>query len=284
MTWRDALKQLTEANSPHVLVTILEVSGSAPRAAGTKMVVSRDAIYDSVGGGGLEYRVIEHCRRWLVDEARHASGNQIDTLNINLARDAGQCCGGVVKLLLECFRPSYAPLVICGAGHLGCALVRILSEMPVALTLLDNRAEWLARAECQIDTENGQTATFKSVELKQPHSQIEQCVEGAVFLVMTHSHDLDFELCEAILSRSAPRWCGLIASRSKAASFRRRLLAKGFDAEELASLVAPIGLPDINSKEPMAVAVSVVAQLLSLPVFTNPAGLSSAGVPASRAE
>ena len=145
--------------------------------------------------------------------------------------------------------------------------------MPVALTLLDTRDDWLASAEAMVNAGNCKMCAFESALLTRPYAQVEQCSEGAMFLVMTHSHDLDFELCEAILSRPGGSWCGLIASHSKAVAFKRRLSAKGFSSQELLSLIAPIGLPGVAGKQPMAVAVSVVAQLLSLPVFTEAANL-----------
>ncbi len=272
MNWRDALQKLAGNNTPHVLVTIVDVRGSAPRAVGTKMVVTADAVYDTVGGGGFEHQLVGHCRRCLCGEPHESPDSEMVTLEINLARDAAQCCGGVVKVLLECFRPAYAPVVLCGAGHVGSAIVRILSQMQVSLTVLDSRPDWLAHArEVSLRGDSQPAATLETVVLTQPHVQIEHCAKGAVFLVMTHSHDLDFELCEAILSRPDAHWCGLIASDSKAASFNRRLSAKGFSAQELLPLVAPVGLPGVVGKEPMAVAVSVVAQLLSLPAFSRPA-------------
>jgi xanthine/CO dehydrogenase XdhC/CoxF family maturation factor len=42
------------------------------------------------------------------------------------------------------------------------------------------------------------------------------------------------------------------------------LREKGFNNNELERLICPIGIKDINSKEPGVIAVSVVAQLLRL--------------------
>ena len=267
MNWRQALQWHTEHDEAHVLVTLLEVRGSAPREAGAKMLVSATAQFDSIGGGELEHRVIRDSRRLLGDEPLSASGNSdVAILEINLARDAAQCCGGVVKVLLERFRPGYAPLVICGAGHVAQALVTIVSHLPVRLTVMDSRPDWLYRL-CDPGFNVSGTPGLSTCEITHPHRQIEQCPIGSVFVVMTHSHDLDFELCEAILSRPENNWCGLIASDSKATSFKRRLSAKGFSEDELLNLVAPIGLPEVSGKHPMAVAVSVAAQLLSQPAF-----------------
>jgi len=93
-------------------------------------------------------------------------------------------------------------------------------------------------------------------------------------LVMTHDHSVDFELVRAALDAisdsssaddkrsdiSVP-YIGCIASATKAKRFRGRLLQRGYSESLVNQLVMPIGL-QVGGKEPMAVAVSIVAQLL----------------------
>ena len=55
---------------------------------------------------------------------------------------------------------------------------------------------------------------------------------------------------------------GLIGSRTKWATFRRRLVERGFDEAMLARITCPIGLAGISGKEPAVIAASVAAQLL----------------------
>ena len=54
---------------------------------------------------------------------------------------------------------------------------------------------------------------------------------GTCFVVMTHDHALDYELCRVILARADAGWLGLIGSASKAARFRSRLLREGLGRE-----------------------------------------------------
>ena len=49
--WISALAELQQQGEPCVLVTIIEERGSTPRNAGSKMVVSRERLYDTIGGG-----------------------------------------------------------------------------------------------------------------------------------------------------------------------------------------------------------------------------------------
>lgn len=55
---------------------------------------------------------------------------------------------------------------------------------------------------------------------------------------------------------------GLIGSRTKWATFRHRLAARGFSDTELAQVTCPIGVPGIAGKQPEVIAVAVAAQLL----------------------
>ncbi len=78
-----------------VLVTIARVVGSAPREAGTKMVVAASYSDGSIGGGVLEYEALGFARALLQsdDHAGHFS--------TTLGPGTGQCCGGVVDILCE---------------------------------------------------------------------------------------------------------------------------------------------------------------------------------------
>jgi xanthine dehydrogenase accessory factor len=95
----------------------------------------------------------------------------------------------------------------------------------------------------------------------QPEDEVHYAPAGACFLVMTHSHDLDFAIGRAILDRGDFHWAGLIGSDSKAASFAGRWERQGCSREEISRITCPIGLPGIASKHPGAIAVSVAAQL-----------------------
>jgi xanthine dehydrogenase accessory factor len=144
-------------------------------------------------------------------------------------------------------------LWLFGAGHVGQALARILLELPVRLTWVDSRAELLP---AQSD------AAVHIVHSADPVATLSDAPPGARFLVMTHSHPLDYALCRGILHRGDFAWAGLIGSSSKAARFRARLARDGLEAKAIAALVCPIGIEGISSKWPAAIAVGVAAQLM----------------------
>lgn len=277
MNWLEAMHQYDLQGRAHVLVTVVTVQGSAPRPAGTKMVVASDALVGSVGGGALEHQLVSDARKLLSEgaelkqgaEAGPAAIEKIQLREINLAKDAAQCCGGVVTVLLEYMPASLPQIVIFGAGHVAQALVAILAELRLRLDVVDSRANMLVGVDQLVAKSTTRAATINTRLAAAPELLVADPDYGynaeTLYLVITHSHDLDFAVCEAVLSSDGLPWCGLIASESKAAAFRSRLSKKGFSTEEIDRLVAPVGLHQLHGKEPMAVAVSIAAQLLAMP-------------------
>jgi xanthine dehydrogenase accessory factor len=147
----------------------------------------------------------------------------------------------------------YPPLWLYGAGHVGQALVRILVDLPLQLTWIDSRSGMFPADV---------PAPVHLLHSADPAASVAGAPAGCRFLVMTHSHALDFALCSAILHRDDFAWAGLIGSKSKAARFRSRLARAHHAAEAIARLVCPIGLTGIDSKWPAAIAVGVAAELL----------------------
>jgi xanthine dehydrogenase accessory factor len=80
--------------------------------------------------------------------------------------------------------------------------------------------------------------------------------------VLTHSHELDQRISEAILRRGDFGFFGLIGSQTKRARFVHRFEQRGITPDTIARMTCPIGLPGIAGKEPEVIAVAVVAQLL----------------------
>ena len=157
---------------------------------------------------------------------------------------------GEVTLVELLTRP--AALWLYGAGHVGRAVVRIAAELAWQVTWIDSRAEALT-----IETGGNIQARCAA----EPVETVQQAPPDSCFLVMTHSHALDYALCRAILSRDYA-WAGLIGSNSKSARFRAQLRRDGILAAQVERLVCPVGIAGIHNKHPTAIAVSVVAQLL----------------------
>lgn len=155
-------------------------------------------------------------------------------------------------VLLERLDRQHTPLWLFGAGHVGQALVGLLRELPFAITWVDSRAE-LFPAALPANVTRLLSAT--------PAAEICLAPADTWFLVLTHDHQLDYDICAAILARDSTGFIGLIGSRTKAARFSHRLAHQGYRPERI---TCPIGIAGITGKEPGTIAVSVAAQLLQL--------------------
>jgi xanthine dehydrogenase accessory factor len=145
------------------------------------------------------------------------------------------------------------PLWLYGAGHVGRAVVRGLTELPFDVTWIDSRQELLP---------DGVPANTRTLHTEDPVAVTGRAPASAFHLVMTHDHGVDFDVCHAILTRGEFAWLGLIGSASKAAKFRARLARAGVARERIDRLVCPIGVGGLTSKLPAAIAASVTLQLL----------------------
>lgn len=161
--------------------------------------------------------------------------------------------GGYV--LLDRLAPVDFHVVLFGAGHVGQAIARVLGTLPCTVTWIDDREDqYPAALPSNVAVEWSDT----------PALEVDRAPPGSAFLVMTHSHALDQDICERILRRDDYAYFGLIGSGTKRASFERRLRERGIDPAKFAKLTCPIGIPGIRGKEPAVIAVAVAAQLLEM--------------------
>ena len=85
---------------------------------------------------------------------------------------------------------------------------------------------------------------------------------SSFYLVMTHSHPLDFDICDRILRRGDAAYCGLIGSLTKRRRFEKRLRQQGLPQTAIEQLVCPIGVAGISGKKPAEIAIAAAAEIL----------------------
>lgn len=249
--WSSAANQLSQQGSAYVLVTLVGVSGSTPRNSGTKMVISQTDIFDTIGGGHLEHKTIKHARTML------AAGKNCQHLeHFQLGSNLGQCCGGNASVLFECFAAVGVNIMLFGAGHVGKALIPILAQLPCHVTWVDSREE-------QFPANIEMYSNVTKVVSEEPEFEVGSMPEHSYFVVMTHNHQMDFEISQAILKRADFSYLGLIASDTKWRRFKQRYKHRDVDQNQVARMSCPIGLEQVGGKLPIEVAVSVSAEIIN---------------------
>lgn len=247
--WIVILMQLRTRREPCVLLTLLADKGSVPRNCGTKMIVGREHTYLTIGGGHLEYQAIAMARAMLTEQSTLPH-----TEHFNLGARLGQCCGGMTTVLFEPLLQLQPQITVFGSGHVGQALVALLSTLPCHITWVDERPDQFAFVPKGV----------KTVQAEDPLDVVLAAPTQSYFVVMTHSHPRDLELTEAILKRGDYRYLGLIGSLTKRQRFEYQLAGKGITAEQLRTLRCPVGLPDVKGKLPAEIAVAVAAELIAV--------------------
>jgi xanthine dehydrogenase accessory factor len=147
------------------------------------------------------------------------------------------------------------PLFLYGAGHVGRALVRILSDLPFQVT-------WIDTSESRFPAGLVESAKLTTLAAKDPAAVARTAPSGAFHLVMTYSHPLDLAVCHEVLKSATFGYLGLIGSATKRARFMKRLRELGHNESVLNRLTCPIGIPSVTGKEPAIIAISAAAQLL----------------------
>lgn len=301
--WAKSAKEMIDREGQVILATLGPSKGSTPRGSGTKMLIGRDDVRGTIGGGNLEFMVTQQARKMLADE-------EVSLLYQHYALGPllSQCCGGATNVLLEKLGPEYLPLLclvmtatedktpyglisritgpeiskkfvtirsekdcddeiyewnsndalpimMFGAGHVGKAMAATLGRLNFEVTWLDDRAEMFP----ELIADN-----VEKIITDTPVDFVVKAPANSIFLIFTYSHQLDYELSQAILKRDDFRFCGMIGSRTKRVRFEKYFLKNGGTETKLENFTCPIGLDDIKGKEPDVIALSVAAQLLKL--------------------
>lgn len=264
------LDELTRADA--VLVSVHSTQGSVPRDVGAWMAVFAHSAVGTVGGGRLELDALAHARDILTSTALPTVSMGEQVLRYALGPRLGQCCGGEVHLryervgapdmaaLRQRLCANHLPIALFGGGHVGKALVTVLGTLPMDVTWVDSRDEvFPTQLPDNVHCEHSDPVQAAVATLR----------PGSKVLVMSFSHAEDLDVIAACLARQRAQgdlpYVGLIGSKTKWASFRQRLQARGFGADALAHITSPIGMPGITDKRPEVIAVAVAAQLLLAP-------------------
>lgn len=143
-------------------------------------------------------------------------------------------------------------VAVFGAGHVGTAVVAALSQLDCNIRWIDSRRNIFRSTPSNVRT----------IETSQPALEVAAIPPGSLYLVMTHSHAIDFEICDRILRRVDIEYCGLIGSRSKRRRFEKRYRQQGMRQEVFDRLTCPIGVDGISGKKPAEIAVAAAAEVL----------------------
>lgn len=238
-----------EKGIAHAVVTIVHSDGSTPRTNGKMLVLSNGATKGTIGGGAVERQAITDALQCIREGS---SKFRAYDMTSPLA-DTGMVCGGKISVMIEAFtvRPL---LVMCGAGHVGEAVVQLASFVGFDTMLIDNRDEAL------IEEKIAKADTYVKVNDFEEDIKTMNIAPGAHFVIATYGHTHDGEALAAALTKKAA-YVGMIGSSRKIELLFNELRRKGIEQKDLEGVFTPIGL-DIGGETPEEIALSIVAEIL----------------------
>ena len=252
--------ELQEANKTFVVATVIEAKGSAPGKSGFRIIVDAQGnTFGTVGGGEIEFEVIEHCKRLMYSGKNEVKRYLLTKKDVTVEDDitvVPMMCNGNITIFYEVngMKPE---VYIFGGGHVGQALLKILPNLGYHIKLIDNREEF-----CNPDIAPGADEYVYSDYLE--YCDNFEPSENSYLISLTHGHSFDYEIMKRIYSRKLNiKYLGVIASKSKGKQIKDQLLKEVNSNLDFSKLHTPIGLK-IGGDSADEIALSIAAELQSV--------------------
>jgi len=242
------LADIEKGGMQAALAIVVRTKGSTPRKAGAKMIVMEDgSILGTLGGGGLEKKVIEESL-----EAMKTGRAKLTSFTLEESLD--MMCGGEIEIYIEpIIRPER--LVVFGAGHITKALTPLMRSVGFRVTVVDDNPEALRHD--------------RSGDMGEIHPEdMESYAEGlppdsnTYIVILTRGFSKDKAVLQHIIGKDF-RYVGMIGSEKKIRTIEEDLISNGIAKEHFTKLHAPIGL-DIGAETPEEIALSIATEIISV--------------------
>jgi xanthine dehydrogenase accessory factor len=250
-SWISEVSQLTQAREDHIIVTLVNIKGSAPQIVSSKMLVTSSGLHSgTVGGGKIENHCIEYAKKQIKDK----NPSCLETWN--LQTDIGMTCGGEVSLFFDCNYFSNWTVAIFGAGHISQELTRVLSTWSCSLKVIDNRQNWLDMLP--------EGNNIEKIYNKNMSEEVQKLPSSTYLICMTQGHGTDIPvLTEALNNHELFDFYGVIGSSLKSSKIKNELKLAGISDLAIEKLRCPLGL-EIGNNTPPEISISIAAQLLTV--------------------
>jgi len=249
----DAISKALDDGSVAVLVTLIDaMNDESGLAVGAKLLVNQSANrIGSLGASDLDDAVANQAQRFL-SSRREAETFKVEAFAPELTQLSG------ASVLFE--RIEAEPrLVIAGAGHVGASLARLAGLVGYRVTLVDDRAEFVARELFASESEQG----IELVPAEHWTDAVREAIgngRGVSVAIVTRGHKQDEDCLRAAIA-ARPDYVGMIGSKRRTNFVLDKLREEGASEDQLKKVRAPIGL-DIGAVSPEEVALAILAEIV----------------------
>lgn len=256
----EALRDAIRSHRPAVLVTVVDGPGTGDKL----LLVDGEDIAGALADPDLDRVVRRDAQAALASATtsvrhygRHGEANETNVL-----------------VFFEAFAPP-PRLIIFGAVDFTAALVRVAKVLGYHVTVCDAREVFATTARFPLADE---------VVVDWPHRHLEAIGEslGPRDAVCVLTHDVKFDVPAIVAAlRTTVGYIGAMGSRRTTGQRAERLRAEGVTDDELARLMAPIGL-DLGARTPEETAVAICAEIIAQRTGSPAPSLRSAEGPIHR--
>ena len=292
----DFYKKLTEilqSEQRLVLMIVIANEGSSPGRKGFKMLVTKNQMYGTIGGGIMEHKLVEYAES-LMDKPAFKPFIKHQIHDKSAPKDqSGMICSGQQTIAFYDITLDFLPLVnqilteenfritynnfginvpsenpewsftetnslsqkvyIIGGGHVGLALSEVLSRMDFEIHILDHRENLNTMMQNNF-VQSRQTVEFEQIDNFIPEGN------DIYVVIMSFGYRTDDIIIRRLINKNF-KYIGLLGSKEKIATLFQNMIVDGFDKDRIAKVYAPIGI-DIKSETTQEIAISVAAQLI----------------------
>lgn len=250
----EAISKVLDDGSPAMLATLMSwsESSSSEKPIGAKLLVKElGERIGSLGDSELDAAVIRHASSFTKarDEAKTYKVEEF-------APELGRLRGASVLFERIAAEPR---LLIAGAGHVGASLARLAALVGYRVTLVDDRAEFVARELFAAPSEQA----IELVLAERWADAIRDAIgdgRGVSVAIVTRGHKQDEDCLRAAIA-TRPEYVGMIGSKRRTNFVLDKLREEGASEDQLRKVRAPIGL-DIGAVSPEEVALAILAEIV----------------------
>ncbi len=240
--WAKSMSDLIEKKKDFVVATIIS-SETEKQPNGKKIIhISNDG----------ETSKAKDLNRKILDGAETLLSSSEATSIVEISSTKGEA---VVVCYEKLAFSEIQAVAVFGAGHIAQALMPILINLPITVYWIDDRPLQFEEYSGDVSQINIICDNFSDV--------VDELPKDSYCLVITYSHQSDFEICEQVISHDSFSYLGMIGSKTKGNKFRERLRQKGWPNKKVDELICPIGAKQKFFKSPSAIAVSIAMDLLN---------------------
>jgi xanthine dehydrogenase accessory factor len=290
------VQQILQEEKRLILLVVIANEGSSPGRKGFKMIVSRQQMYGTIGGGIMEHKLVEYAEK-LLQKPRFEPFIKHQIHDKSAPKDqSGMICSGQQTIAFYDIDLSYFPLT-----------EEILSDEVITLyysnhgieTNEPKNYEWLYsesnslaqkayiiggghvglalsevlsklnfeihlldhRENLNTMTANHFVKTKEVVEFESIENHIPEG-DNIYVIIMSFGYRTDDIIIRRLLDKKF-KYIGMLGSATKINTLFKNLISDGFDESQIKKVQAPVGI-NIKSETTYEIAISIAAQLINV--------------------